>query len=228
MFETLIESRRASQPKQVLGLSLVSLVVHAVVIAGTVIATVSVSRGKGAVKVDTTVVYLPQPQQPQRRPPPPPPAAALEMPLKGFQTVVAPSEIPSNIPPVNLVEKFNPKDYSGIGVEGGVAGGIVPMSEVYLEAVVEEKPALLTAPEARYPDLLRQAGIQGRVMIQAIIDTSGRAEPTSIKVTRSPNPGFDEPSRNWMLHAVFRPARVHGRAVRVLVQVPIDYAITQA
>src|SRR6266699_6024454 len=146
--------------------------------------------------------------------------------LKGFQTVVAPTEIPTNIPPVNLQEKFDPKDYSGSGVEGGTANGMVPTgNEVFMEAIVEEKPSVLSAPPPPYPELLRQAGIKGRVLIQAVIDTTGRAELSSVKIIQSPNPGFDQPSRTWIQHALFRPARVHGRAVRVLVQVPLDYTI---
>jgi TonB family protein len=227
VLEKLIESRRTGGRRKSLGAGLVSLGVHAMVVAGAVIATLSAGRADTAARVDTTMVYLPQSRQQPHKPPEQQPVS-LAMPLRGFQTVVAPTEIPSNIPPVNLQEKFDPKDYSGIGVEGGVAEGIVPTGEVYLEAIVEEKPAVLSAPEARYPELLRQAGIQGRVVIQAIIDTTGRAEPNSIKIVRSPNPGFDEASRNWMLRALFRPARVHGRAVRVLVEVPIDYRITGA
>ena len=68
--------------------------------------------------------------------------------------------------------------------------------------------------------------MEGRVLIQAVIDTSGRAEPNSVRVIQSPNPAFNPGSRNWILHALFRPARVHGRAVRVLIQVPLDYRIT--
>jgi protein TonB len=227
VFERLIESRRERVPKRSLGMGLVSLVLHGAVVAVAVIATLRVGRAPAAVKVDTTMVFLAQPRrqlEPQK--PPPPAAPGLALPLKGFQTVVAPAEIPSTIPPVNLQERFNPKDYSGIGVEGGVAGGVEPAGEVYVEAVVEEKPELLAAPELRYPELLRQAGIQGRVVVQAVIDTTGRAEPSSIKIVRSPNPGFDEPARNWVLRAVFRPGRVHGRAVRVLVEIPIVFRLT--
>src|SRR2546427_437796 len=78
-----------------------------------------------------------------------------------------------------------------------------------------------------YPELLKQAQIQGRVIVQAVIDTLGRAEPNTIKILQSPNPGFDQPSRNYVLKTLFRPARVHGRAVRVLINIPIDYKITQ-
>ena len=63
-------------------------------------------------------------------------------------------------------------------------------------------------------------------MLQAIVDTTGRAEPKSVKITQSSNPEFEQPSRTWILPALFRPARVHGRAVRVLVEVPVVYSIT--
>jgi len=46
-----------------------------------------------------------------------------------------------------------------------------------------------------------------------------------VKIIESPNEGFNEPARNYILGALFRAARVHGRAVRVLVNVPIDYSI---
>ena len=110
--------------------------------------------------------------------------------------------------------------------ESGVARGVAPTGDWYPESLVEEKPSVLSAPQPSYPESLHRAGIGGRVLVQAIIDTSGRAEPSSVRIVQSPNPGFDSGSRNWILHALFRPARVHGRAVRVLIQVPLDYRIT--
>jgi len=97
--------------------------------------------------------------------------------------------------------------------------------QVYPESGVEVLPAFLSGPTLVYPDLLRQAGVQGRVIVQAIIDTMGRAEPWSVKIIESPNEGFNEPARNYILGALFRAARIHARAVRVLVNVPIDYSI---
>src|SRR5437879_12082888 len=96
-------------------------------------------------------------QQQQQKPPEQQPVQ-LDVPLKGFQTVVAPDVIPTNIPPVNLQEHFDPKDYSGSGVEGGLATGMVPTgSEVFMEAIVEEKPAVLSGPTLVVPERLRPA-----------------------------------------------------------------------
>ncbi len=225
MFDNLIESKRRKNRGRSASVGVVSLFVHTVVIAGAVYATLNAGQTDNSVKVDTAMVFVDQPKQEK---PPEQQPVQLDVPLKGFQTVVAPDVIPTNIPPVNLQEHFDPKDYSGTGVEGGLATGLVPTgNEVFMEAIVEEKPAVLSGPVPQYPELLRQAGIQGRVMVQAIIDTLGRAEPNSIKVLQSPNPGFDQSAKTYVMKTLFRPARVHGRAVRVLIQIPIDYRLKQ-
>ncbi len=224
MFDTLIESKRKTNRKKGLSVGFVSLSIHAAIIAAAVAATLHAGQADHAVKVDTAMVYL---EQHQEQKPPEQQPVQLDVQLKGFQTVVAPDIIPTNIPPVNLQEHFDPKDYSGTGVEGGISTGMVPTgNEVFMEAIVEEKPSVLSGPQPQYPELLRQAGIQGRVMVQAIIDTTGRAEPASLKIIASPNPGFDQSAKNYVLKALFRPARVHGRAVRVLINIPIDFKIT--
>lgn len=225
MFEHLIESKRRKDRGRAFGLSALSLFVHTVVIAAAVYATLNAGQSDNRVKVDTALVYVDQPKQEK---PPEQQPVQLDVPLKGFQTVVAPDVVPTNIPPVNLMEHFDPKDYSGKGVEGGLATGIEPSgNEVFMEAIVEEKPMMLSSPQLQYPALLNQAGISGRVVLQAIIDTLGRAEAASIKVMQSANPGFDQPAKNWLLKALFRPARVHGRAVRVLIAQPIDFRISK-
>ena len=223
MFENLIESKRKPDTKKAFGLGFVSLVGHSVLVLLAVIATLTAGQAATYAPLDTTMVFLNQEEKkaPEEQPP------VVDIPqLKGFQTVVAPTDIPTNIPPINLQEHFDPKDYSGTGVEGGIGTGIVPSSDqVYMESVVEERPEVLSGPQLQYPDLLRQAAIQGRVLVQAIIDTTGRAEPPSVKVIQSPNPGFDQSAKNYVLRALFRPARVHGRAVRVLINLPIDFKI---
>ncbi len=225
MFDNLIESKPKKNARRIFGVGAVSLVIHTVVIAGAVYATLSAGEADNSVKVDTAMVFVDQPKQDK---PPEQQPVQLDIPLKGFQTVVAPDVIPTNIPPVNLQEHFDPKDYSGSGVEGGLASGMVPTgNEVFMEAIVEEKPAVLSGPTLQFPELLRQAQIQGRVLVQAIIDTLGRAEPPSVKVLQSPNPGFDQSAKSYVLKALFRPARVHGRAVRVLIQIPIDFRLKQ-
>lgn len=225
MFDTLIESKRRADVKRGSTASVVSILFHSALVAGAVYATQQVVSAE-EVTIDTAMVYLSDKQEEEK--PEEQPQVALDVPLKGFQTVMAPTEIPTDIPPVDLTETFDPRDYSGQGVEGGLATGAEPTAnQVYLESVVEEKPEPLSGPPLQYPELLRQAQIQGRVLVEAIIDTTGRAEQSSIKIVQSPHPGFDQPAKSYMRQALFRPARVHGRPVRVLVRLPIDFKLRQ-
>jgi len=93
--------------------------------------------------------------------------------------------------------------------------------------VVEEKPALLHHPPPTYPSGMMHRGVPGRVLIQAILDTTGHVEPGSVRVLESTHPAFSREARNVVLNSVFRPGRVKGRAVRVLIAIPIDFKIAR-
>ena len=56
---------------------------------------------------------------------------------------------------------------------------------VYSEADVQEKPERLAGPAPVYPSILRQAEIEGEVIVEAIIDTLGRVEPLSLSVVQT-------------------------------------------
>ena len=226
MVLTLLESKRKTSNTRLFRVGFASLAIHSAIIAGVVYATLHAAPTNDRVSMDTTVVLL-APQQ-QQKPLDPPPVQLADA-LKGFQTVAVPAQIPTDIPPVDLQQRFDPKDYSGSGIEGGRANGIVVSgSEVYAEALVEERPELLSAPPPIYPQLLKQAGIQGRVILHAIVDTTGRVEPASVRIIKSPSPAFDQPTKDWVLKALFRPARLHGRGVRVFINLPVDYSLTRS
>lgn len=217
LFQQIRQVTRTSD-RRTLGLSIASFVVHAALIVGAGAAVRSVARGPDSVHADTTLVFLEPRAEPQSQ------ALELDMPVRGFQTVVVPTEIPATLPPVDLQQHFDPKDYSGTGAEGGTADGVTtPDSQVYTAAVVDVAPLLLSPPPA-YPELMRQAGIEGRVLVQAVVDTTGRLEPGSIRILETPSPGFEQTTKQWALKARFRPARLQGRAVRVLVRQPVQFS----
>ena len=214
MVLTLLESRWKT--------GFASLAIHSVMIAGVVYATLHAAPRDDQVRTDTRVVLL-APQEQQNAPDPPP--VSLADALQGFQAVSA--QIPTDMPPVDLQQRFDPKDYSGSGAEDSRASDmVVSGNEVYAEGLVEERPALLSAPAPVYPAVLKQAGIQGRVILPAVIDTTGRVEPASVRIMKSSHPAFDQPTTDWLLKALFRPARLHGRGVRVSIHLVVDYAIT--
>jgi len=89
--------------------------------------------------------------------------------------------------------------------------------------MVEQAPQLISGPPLVYPVGLERYGVEGQVILQAIIDTTGRAEPASLKILQSPDPAFERVALAWIKEARFRPAKLNGRPVRVLVSVPLDF-----
>jgi protein TonB len=224
---TLIESRRAKSEGRFLGLGLVSFAIHAAVIAGAAYSALGAGGHDDTVVVDTTAVFFDAPRQQ------PAPHLAqpvhLVQPLQDFPALAVQTVMPT-IPGVDLQEHFDVKAFSGSGVQGGEASStdtesVSGADQLYSEGAVEERPTVLSAPAPPYPQMLRDAGIQGRVLLEVIVDTAGRAEPSSVKILQSPSSGFDGPVTRWALKARFRPARLRGRAVRVLIEVPIDYSV---
>lgn len=102
---------------------------------------------------------------------------------------------------------------------GWPGGGAVPV------ALTQEPPALLSAPPPVYPPALRDAGIEGTVMVRLVVDTLGRPEPGTLRVLHSDHPGLVAPAIRSLRMARFRPARMSGRAVRVLVEVPVRFRL---
>jgi len=216
--------------------TLMSLALHVVLIYAAVMATQTGAEMLSEDIKDTTMIFLTeQPDEPEPEPepeePPPQQIVNLNPPPKGFQTVTAPVDIPTDIPPIDLTERFDPRDFSGEGVEGGVFSGVVggtgpvDLTQTFLEAAVDEPPERLSGPSPRYPEMLRQAGIEGHVTLEFVIDTTGRVEASSIKVLASTNRAFEAPAKDVIRRSTYRPGRVRGVAVRVLVQQSIGFTI---
>ena len=84
---------------------------------------------------------------------------------------------------------------------------------------------MLTGPLTHYPEMLRQAGVQGRVILEAVVDTTGRVNRDSIDVVSATHPEFVAAARQALLATLFRPAFVFGRLVRVRVRIPYEFTI---
>jgi protein TonB len=236
VFENLIESGRKTDLKSTITNSTASIIFHAVMIMFAVYATLNAGNVVQE-RVQQRTVVIQEQKQEEKKPDEPPPErqiAQVEAPPKGFQTLSIPTNIPVDIPPPTST-RFDAADFSGVGVEGGVARGIeggtgpVVTDQPYMEAVVEERPEVQAGSciAPRYPEILRQAGIEGRVLIEFVIDTLGRAERSGLRVINSAHQLFEGPAREAVMSCRFRPGRIQGRAVRVRVQQPINFTIAR-
>jgi protein TonB len=234
VFDTLIESKKTTRYGGGSAAGVISIIFHSAVITGAVYATLHAGEVRRAV---VRAFDITQMAQAKKEPPPPPKTeiATVAPPPKGFQTLAIPTNIPINIPPPSQNTSFNAADFSGIGVEGGIARGVVggtgPVirtDQPYLESVVEERPDRISGPVPRYPEILRQAGIDGRVLLEFVVDTTGHVERGSLKVLSSTNQLFNQPAIEAVAASLYRPGRIAGRAVRVRVQQPLNFQISRS
>ncbi len=230
MFDHLMASAPPRREKS-LPSALTSISIHAGVIWLAVTVTIKTAEVIEEAQADTTMIFLTQEAEVEAEPPPVQEILTIQPPPKGFQVLQAPIEIPTEIPPIDLSERFDPRDFSGSGVQGGVFSGVeggtgpVDLSVTFNEAMVDERPERLSGPLPRYPEMLRQAGIEGSVMLEFVIDTAGRVEAALIKVLQSTNRAFEGPAKDVIRRSLYRPGRVRGQAVRVLVTQQIGFTI---
>lgn len=235
MFNNLIESKPVKQKS--FGASVISTIFHVGIIAASIFATANAGmeeKEEVVQKIDFVEVKKDEPPPPKDEPPPPPPDAVIAPPPpKGFQVLAAPVSIPDVIPEIDLSKALtNEADFSGKGVAGGVASGVVggtgpvQTDQPYFDFQVEKPVAPLPGGAGpRYPDILRSGGVEGQVLAQFVVDTTGRIEIPSFRVLRSDHAMFEQAVRQALPNMRFLPAEVGGRKVKQLVQQPFVFAL---
>jgi TonB family protein len=84
-------------------------------------------------------------------------------------------------------------------------------------------PLVIAKAQAKYTDEARRNGIQGVVLLSAVVDESGKAQ--DIRVEHSIDPGLDQEAIKALRHWRFQSGVQDGRAVRVPVHVEITFRL---
>jgi TonB family protein len=95
--------------------------------------------------------------------------------------------------------------------------------EVGDAAFVEEPPKKLVEFPPEYPPELRADGIEGRVTFRVVLDTAGVPELSTFRIVSSPSVELSDAVRVAVAQWRYAPARVNGRAVRVMIEQWIDF-----
>ncbi|HEY8176371.1 MAG TPA: TonB family protein [Gemmatimonadaceae bacterium] len=233
MFENLIETKPKKQ-RTVKQLAL-SVFIHTVLIGaavyGTLQAKEAIEKPK-AEKVEFVQMKKDEPPPPEKAPPPE--VIAAPPPPKGFQVLTAPIKIPEVLPDIDLSKKVTDEnDFTGKGVVGGIGKGVVggtgPVGDqTYFEFQVEKQVAPAPGnPGPRYPDMLRSANVEGEVLVQFVVDTTGRVEMSQFKVLKSSHDLFTNAVKQALTGMRFYPAEIGGRKVKQLVQQPFNFTLTR-
>ena len=239
MFNTLLESKAKTEVDA--GGKMMSIVLHTVLILLAVLATANAGQKvieQREEKVEFLEVKQDEPPPPEPETPkeaPPPDAVAAPPPPKGFQVLTAPVDIPTVIPDIDLTrEVTREEDFSGRGVQGGIASGVVggtgvvqqdqPYFDFQVEKVAMAAPGN-TAP--RYPDVLRSANQEGTVLVTFVVDTNGRADMSTFRVIESPHDLFTDAVRKHLPSMRYYPAETGGRKVKMWVQQPFSFTLAR-
>lgn len=101
-------------------------------------------------------------------------------------------------------------------------------SEEDFFVVVENMPELIGGLAAlqkdiRYPERARKAGIEGRVIVQFIVNEKGEVEQP--RVIRGIGGGCDEEALRAVDNARFKPGKQRGKPVRVQYSLPVIFRL---
>jgi protein TonB len=126
-------------------------------------------------------------------------------------------DIPTGVPPVSTGPLLDRSALERIVAQGlGTAAGndSATYQRTLLAGEVDEPAQAIRQPAPRYPPVLQQSGIEGKVLLEFIIDSTGHVEPASVRVLERSRAGFDAAALEAVEKSLFKPARVRGRPIR--------------
>jgi TonB family protein len=92
-----------------------------------------------------------------------------------------------------------------------------------LLAATATQPALVQGDTPQYSEEARSMGIQGTVLVEALIDQNGRV--IAAEVIHSVHPSLDSATLQAVQGWTFTPATVEGRPVMKVVQIPVTFQL---
>jgi len=232
MLGVLLESKARKQRRG--GGAALSVCAHVMIIGAVVVGTV---QGKSAPPVTKPEVFHIVPLRPREIKTAPQHSAQTTSSVPTVPTNVvvrhidAPTITPTELPPIDMTRGGSGDSIVVGGAPSGPPGGFgsmfsaQPTDDDRSWNVRDVLMHVLTPAKPRYPESLRSAGVDGRVLVEFTVDTTGRVDPASMKVLESTHDLFTRAVRDAIGNFRFRPAEVGGRRVAALAQMPFEFHI---
>lgn len=212
------------------GGALVSVALHAALIALAVVVTAR-SRPAAAARPDVpSIVYRTLPSEPARPAPSPSPTRSGPpgAPRPAERRITPRLAVPGELPPIALPASgeivvgvrvpgpsFEGPGVAPVGDVGpGLASGDGPLPAHLVDRAAA--PRAVVAP--RYPETLRARGLEGEVVARYVVDSTGRVRDGSVSIVATTHDLFAEAVRQSLARTRFIPAEHAGRAVAQLVE----------
>jgi len=232
MLGVLLESR-ARRQRRAGGMAL-SIGTHLAIIGAVTATTVHATR---PTRDPIVPVHLAPPVHPAPPTPVRPQTRSSAPATRGTPDIVVepihvPTEIPTTMPVVDLTPRVMP-DYesirpgtptgSGVGARSVIDGEGSGVADNTDWRGNELLMRIVTSGRPRYPDLLRQAGVDGRVLVRFVVDTMGRIDLTSVQVLESTHDLFTRAVRDILGNFRFKPAESNGHRLRAMAEMPFEF-----
>lgn len=135
-------------------------------------------------------------------------------------------------PKLPVIDFTPPSPTSPTDFSGGVSAAASNLQRIagsqaaaFRADQVERQVSVLPGgPLPRYPEPLRSAGIEGKVVAQFTVDEAGVVD--SVRFVRGDNTLFEESVRTVLRRMRFAPAEIGGRKVRQSVEMPFVFTIS--
>ena len=108
------------------------------------------------------------------------------------------------------------------------ASTVAPISQIalyYSPEGAQPVQVLRSISSPRYPDALRRSRVEGEVVAQYVIDTTGAVLPGSLRIVKTTDTLFAAAVRDVIDGFRFAPASLNGRKIRQLVEQPVYFDI---
>jgi len=233
MFGVLIESR-AKRQRRTGGIAL-SVAAHMAVISVVAARTVGGTTTHEKIK-PTDLVWV--------QPPPPvarvvdetgmAPRSTSNAPTVVIHHIEIPRIVPNGLPPIEA-SSFGPTDSIRIGgAPGGSVSGAVGVSSIFAGDGRDSNEwdsrevfmHVITPAHPRYPESLRSASIDGRVLIEFLVDTTGRVDMKSVRVISSTHDLFTKAVTDALPSFRFKPAEISGHRIAARAQMPFEFQLS--
>ncbi|MBM3285761.1 MAG: TonB family protein [Candidatus Eisenbacteria bacterium] len=152
-----------------------------------------------------------------------PPSLGVPEPVPDFQattSTIATQE--------QLAEAFVPTTLSSLDGAGGDSLVVIPDAVTSDNpspdefVAVEEMPVLIQIPPPIYPDMARQAEVEGTVMVRALVGKDGKVADAFVT---DGVPMLNDAAVAAARKAVFKPALQQHKPVAVWVQIPMRFSL---
>ena len=155
-------------------------------------------------------VAAPAPPEAEEEPPPPPEEPKEEEPE-------APPELADNPMDIPLSADLDVAVGSGGALAGfgdlrAATSAVATGDDTFGGADLEQRPQPTSQVPPAYPTELRKARLEGMVIVDFVVDESGRVEEA--RVDRSSHPEFERPALEAIRRWRFRPGMREGKPVR--------------